>query len=248
MSDETPSGRRTVYEQEYVRNLFDTIAPRYDLLNHVLSSGVDVLWRKKAIRMLRQVQPAHILDVATGTADLAIEAARLQPESILGVDIAPTMLRIGREKIERKGLRGRITLREGSAENLPAEDQSMDAVTVAFGVRNFSNLQKGLTEMRRVLKPGGVALILEFSRPRHTPFKQLYQIYFQHILPVVGGWISRNKEAYRYLPSTVAQFPDGEAFCSIVRSAGFANVRMVPLTFGIATIYLAYTPHEEAEK
>ena len=248
LQEEAAPGKRTVYEEEYVRQLFDTIAPRYDLLNHILSSGIDILWRKKAIRLLRAYQPKRILDVATGTADLAMEAARLKPDSILGIDIAPQMLKIGREKIRRKNLGHRITLEVGSAETLPVPDKSFDAVTVAFGVRNFSNLKQGLSEMRRVLKSGGVAMILEFSLPRRAPIKQLYRFYFRQILPWIGGWISRSKEAYRYLPSTVAQFPDGEEFCTILRSVGFTGIKTFPLTLGIATIYLAHISNEEVEQ
>ena len=248
LHQDVPHGGRTVYEQQYVRQLFDRIAPRYDLLNHLLSSGIDILWRKRAIRLLRPYGPKRILDVATGTADLAIEAMLLHPDSIRGIDIAPQMLKIGREKILRKNLSHRITLEEGSAESLPFRDEAFDAVTVAFGVRNFSNLKQGLSEMRRVLKPAGVALILEFSNPRGAPLKQLYRFYFRHILPKIGGLISKSQEAYSYLPSTVAQFPDGEDFCVILRSVGFTTVEIFPLTAGIATIYLAHTSNEEQER
>lgn len=242
---ETLHGGRTVYEQQYVRQLFDRIAPRYDLLNHLLSSGIDILWRKRAIKLLRPYGPKRILDVATGTADLALEAMNLQPDSIRGIDIAPQMLKIGREKILRKNMSHRITLEEGSAESLPFRDGAFDAVTVAFGVRNFSNLQQGLSEMHRVLKPSGVAMILEFSNPRKAPLRQLYRFYFRYILPRIGGLISRSREAYSYLPSTVAEFPDGEDFCSILRSVGFTTVEIFSLSAGIATIYLAHTSNEE---
>lgn len=232
------SGRQT-YEQTYVRSLFDGIANRYDFLNHALSCGFDILWRKKAIRLLGTYKPRTILDIATGTGDLAVEAARLQPEHIFGVDISPAMLAIGRGKIAQRQLEPVISLHEGQAEHLQFPDHSMDAVMVAFGVRNFSNLEQGLAEMHRVLNSQGVAMILEFSQPRRTPFKQLYGFYFRRILPLLGGLISKSREAYEYLPKTVAQFPDGEDFLKILRTAGFHEVKQYPLTLGIATIYFA---------
>lgn len=235
---ESRQGRQT-YEQAYVRSLFDGIAYRYDFLNHVLSYGFDILWRRKAIRLLEKYKPRTILDIATGTADLAIEAARLQPEHIYGVDISSAMLAIGRRKVAQRRLDSVISLIEGQAEQLQFADRSMDAVMVAFGVRNFSNLEQGLAEMHRVLKSGGIAMILEFSQPRSAPWKQLYGFYFRRILPVLGGLVSKSREAYMYLPATVAQFPDGEDFLKIVRSLGFKEVKHYPLTFGIAAIYLA---------
>ncbi len=233
------SSERRTYEHEYVRSLFDGIAPRYDFLNHFLSYGIDILWRKKAIQLLGAYKPRTILDIATGTGDLAIEAARLQPEHIFGVDISPAMLAIGRSKIAQRHLEPVISFHEGQAEHLQFPDHSMDAVMVAFGVRNFSNLEQGLAEMHRVLKSQGVGMILEFSQPRKTPLKQLYGFYFRRILPLLGGLVSKSREAYEYLPSTVAQFPDGEGFLKILENAGFRDARQYPLTFGIATIYLA---------
>ncbi|MBI3586293.1 MAG: bifunctional demethylmenaquinone methyltransferase/2-methoxy-6-polyprenyl-1,4-benzoquinol methylase UbiE [Ignavibacteriales bacterium] len=234
-----PQPERQTYEQAYVRSLFDGIAYRYDFLNHFLSYGFDILWRKKAIRLLREFKPRTILDIATGTADLAIEAVRLQPEHIYGVDISSAMLAVGRRKIAQRRLGSVIALQEGQAEQLPFPDHSMDAVMVAFGVRNFSNLEQGLAEMHRVLKSQGVAMILEFSQPRRTPLKQLYGLYFRRILPVLGGVVSKRRAAYEYLPNTVAQFPDGEDFLKILKATGFQQVKHYPLTFGIATIYLA---------
>jgi demethylmenaquinone methyltransferase/2-methoxy-6-polyprenyl-1,4-benzoquinol methylase len=230
---------RTRYDQTYIRSLFDSIAPRYDLLNRLLSFGLDVVWRKRAIRLLEPLKPRAILDVATGTGDLALEAARLKPERIVGVDIAANMLEIGREKIRRRGLDGVIELSVGDAERLHFEDHNFDAVTVAFGVRNFSDLDAGLREMHRVLRPGGMAVILEFSRPRRFPMKQLYAFYSRRVLPFLGGLLSNNREAYQYLPRTVDEFPDGEAFLTILRSIGFSLAREHRMTCGITTIYLA---------
>lgn len=231
---------RTVYEQRHVRALFDGIAYRYDFLNHFLSSGFDFYWRKKVISLLKASRPKLILDVATGTADMAIEAARLPVEHIFGVDISGEMLKIGREKVRKKRLQNLVTLKEGAAENLPFEESGVDAVTVAFGVRNFEDLGRGLSEIFRVLRPEGVAFVLEFSQPRRAPVKQLYRIYLHRILPFLGGLISKNPEAYRYLPSTVKEFPDGQEFLSVLERAGFENCRCIPLTAGIVTIYEAH--------
>jgi demethylmenaquinone methyltransferase / 2-methoxy-6-polyprenyl-1,4-benzoquinol methylase len=230
---------RRVYEQTYVRTLFDSIAKRYDLLNHVLSSGIDVLWRKKAIRFLMPFQPKYILDVATGTADFALEAARLHPEKIIGIDISPHMLNIGRQKIQSRNLGHLITLESGEAEHLRFEPESFDAVIAAFGVRNFMNLELGLKEFYRVLRSGGHAVILEFSQPTAAPVRYMYQFYSRTILPWLGGLISRNRSAYEYLPQTVREFPDGEDFCALLRSAGFASAVFAPQTFGIVSIYIA---------
>lgn len=231
---------RTVYEQQYVRTLFDAIAHRYDFLNHFLSSGFDILWRKKVVKLMQPYRPGVILDLATGTADLAIEEARLPVERIFGVDISRTMLSIGAEKVRKRDLQQIITLEEGEAESLRFDDCSIDAVSVAFGVRNFRDLTLGLSEMLRVLRPGGVAFILEFSQPRLFPFKQLYYWYLQRILPLLGGFISRNREAYQYLHNTVREFPDGEKFLSILQGVGFKNCRNTPFTLGIVTIYEAH--------
>jgi demethylmenaquinone methyltransferase / 2-methoxy-6-polyprenyl-1,4-benzoquinol methylase len=230
---------RQAYEQTYVRTLFDSIAHRYDFLNHALSSGIDILWRRRAIDMLRPMQPKTILDVATGTADFAIEAARLRPERITGIDISSKMLELGRNKIRSRGMENLITLETGEAEHLQFDSGSWDAVISAFGVRNFTNLDFGLKEFCRVLRSGGTAMILEFSKPKAFPIKQVYRWYSNYFLPVLGGIISNNRSAYEYLPSTVAEFPDGEEFCTLLRSAGFGSVLCSPQTFGIATIYLA---------
>ncbi len=225
-------------KKEQVGRMFDNIAPRYDLLNRVLSVGIDRLWRKRVVRILADNgPPRQILDVATGTADLAIESLRLHPERVIGVDIAEEMLAVGREKISAIGAAEVITLQTGDAESLPFPDNTFDAVTVAFGVRNFENLGLGLSEMSRVLRPGGTVVILEFSQPRVFPIKQLYSVYSRYILPRVGRAVSRDEGAYTYLPESVAAFPDGAQMVGIVERAGFADVRVDRLTFGIVSIY-----------
>lgn len=224
-------------KKEQVRSMFNNIAGNYDFLNHFLSAGIDRRWRKRVIKILRKKQPGRILDVATGTADLAIAESDLNPEKIVGVDIADQMLDIGREKLEKRKLTRLITLENGDSENLRFDDGSFDAVTVAFGVRNFENLDQGLKEMHRVLDHGGTAVVLEFSRPRKFPVKQFYSFYFRYILPLLGRIISRHDSAYTYLPESVGTFPDGEAFISRLQKAGFTNCTHRPLTFGIATVY-----------
>ncbi len=228
-------------KKEQVATMFDNISPRYDLLNHLLSLGIDVLWRKKAVRLLRNRKPAPklMLDVATGTGDFALEALSLKPEKIIGVDISGGMLEVGREKIKKQGLTQRIEMLKADSENLPFEDNMFDAVIVAFGVRNFEDLKKGLKEMNRVLKPGGVVTILEFSQPRAFPFKQVYNFYFKQILPRVGRLISKDQSAYTYLPESVQAFPDGRNFLRILEETGYKNTEWKPLTFGISAIYLA---------
>ncbi len=226
-------------KKEQVRSMFNDIAFRYDFLNHFLSAGIDIRWRKKVRRMLAPQSPKKILDVATGTADLAIELSKLKPEAITGVDIADGMLEIGRKKISKKGLDNMISLQTGDAENLAFEDNTFDAVVVAFGVRNYENLQKGLKEMCRVMKPGGTVAILEFSRPNAFPFKQIYNSYFRYILPGFGRMISKHEEAYTYLPDSVSQFKEGEAFLREMEQAGYRDVGQKRLTMGIATLYSA---------
>ena len=218
--------------------MFDNISPRYDFLNHFLSLGIDILWRKNAVKLLRSINPKYILDVATGTGDFAIEALSLGPEKIMGVDISEGMLEIGREKLRKRGLEEKIELKYGDSENLPFEDNKFDAIIVAFGVRNFENLRSGLAEMKRVLKKEGKVVILEFSRPRHFPFKQLYNFYFKSILPKIGKLISKDNSAYTYLPESVQAFPDGKRFVDILKDVGFTNTICKPQTFGISTIYV----------
>ena len=226
-------------EKLYVRSLFDSIAGRYDMLNHLLSGGIDMYWRRRAIEALRPGPVGSILDVATGTADFAIAAAALAPREVVGVDIAEEMLAVGRRKVAARGLSPVVSLRTGEAENLPFAGESFDAAIVAFGVRNFENLEAGLSEMRRVLRRGGKLVVLEFSRPRRFPFRQIYLAYFLRVIPVLGRLISGNGEAYAYLPSSVMAFPEGEEFLAILTGAGFRRVRAERLTFGIASIYTA---------
>lgn len=233
-----PLPERQATRQEYVRSLFDGIASHYDFLNHVLSSGFDILWRKRAISLLRDYHPQLILDVATGTADFAVEAARALGAKVVGIDISVPMLALGRTKVTQKGLNQLISLKQGQAESLEAADNTFDAITVAFGVRNFSDIDQGLGEMFRVLKPNGTVLILEFSKPKTFPFRQIYGFYFRHIVPLVGGLISKNRASYDYLPRSVREFPDDMEFLQLLQSVGFSDTRQIRLTFGISTIYL----------
>lgn len=220
--------------------MFDNIAPWYDFLNHFLSLGIDISWRKKAIGMLRATKPKTILDVATGTADLALEAQKqLAPDKIFGLDIAAEMLEIGRHKIRKKELAGRIELLLGDSENIPFPDNTFDAVTVAFGVRNFENLEAGLTEMLRVLKPKGKVVVLEFSKPTVFPFKQLYNFYFRNMLPLIGRITSKDPKAYSYLYESVMAFPDGKDFVKVLEKIGYHSPTYKILTLGISTIYVA---------
>ena len=220
--------------------MFNNISGTYDFLNHFMSLGIDIIWRKKAIRALRAIKPQHLLDVATGTGDFALEAISiLQPRKVIGVDISEGMLAVAREKIAKKGLSDRFEVAIGDSENLPFPDSTFDAVTVAFGVRNFENLEKGLSDIHRVLKPGGMAVVLEFSKPKGFPIKQLYHFYFNHITPVIGKIFSKDYRAYSYLPESVAQFPDGKQFTDILQRVGFHKATARPQTFGICTIYIA---------
>jgi demethylmenaquinone methyltransferase / 2-methoxy-6-polyprenyl-1,4-benzoquinol methylase len=223
-----------------VERMFDNIAPNYDRLNRVLSLGIDVWWRKRAISYLKAAQPREILDVATGTADVALLMAKvLKPSKITGIDIANQMLDIGRSKIRARGLDGMIGLETGDSENLRFADGAFDAVTVAFGVRNFENLEKGLAEMGRVLRPGGRLVVLEFSKPQLFPFKQLYNGYFKYVLPLIGRLTSRDVRAYSYLFESVQAFPEGEDMLRILSKTGYKNPLCERLTLGICSIYTA---------
>lgn len=222
-------------KKQQVMQMFDNIAHRYDFLNRFLSLGIDQGWRKKAIRILAQHQPKKILDVATGTADFAIATLKLNPEEVIGVDISEGMLEIGRKKIAEKGIEN-IRLETGDSEDLQFEDNTFDAVLVAFGVRNFENLEKGLSEINRVLKPGGLAMILEFSKPKGL-FKILYNFYFNAILPLWGKIFSGDNAAYTYLPESVKAFPEGEEFKAILHKLKYQKVEDKRLTFGICSIY-----------
>ncbi len=219
--------------------MFNSISGHYDFLNHFLSLGIDIRWRKKAIGYLKPFKPKTILDVATGTGDFAIEAMALGPEKIIGVDISEGMLEVGKKKIKSLGLEGKISLQHGDSENLPFPDNSFDAVIVAFGVRNFENLDLGLKEMFRVIKTGGHLVVLEFSKPKNFPLKQLYNFYFTFVLPKVGRVISGDNAAYTYLPESVKAFPDGIDFLNHLAQAGFSSADCRPLTFGISSLYSA---------
>ncbi|MFH6984196.1 bifunctional demethylmenaquinone methyltransferase/2-methoxy-6-polyprenyl-1,4-benzoquinol methylase UbiE [Marinoscillum sp. 108] len=225
-------------KKEQVATMFDNISGNYDFLNHFLSLGIDIAWRKKAIRQLKDLQPKQILDIATGTGDFAIEALALKPDKVTGVDISEGMLAVGRQKMKKKGLDQKIELLSGDSEALQFEDNKFDAVIVSFGVRNFEHLEKGLADMYRVLKPGGRTVILEFSKPKSFPFKQLYHFYFKWILPKIGNTISKDQAAYTYLPESVRAFPDGQNFLEILEKVGFKNTQCKPLTLGISSIYI----------
>ena len=225
-------------EKSNIAQMFDKIAWRYDFLNHFFSLNIDKIWRRKAVNELRRRTLSHVLDVATGTADLALLLhKRLRPGLITGVDISEGMLAIGREKVEKKGLAQTISLQYGDSEDLPFDDHTFDAVTVAFGVRNFENLDKGLAEMFRVLKNDGKVIILEFSIPRNCIIRGIYYFYFSRILPFVGRLVSKDAYAYNYLPDSVQSFPYGDGFREKMENCGFIEVAVRPLTFGIACLY-----------
>lgn len=225
-------------KRQQVATMFDKIAFRYDFLNRFLSAGIDVWWRKKAIQQLQNLQPNYILDVATGTADVAILSQKmLHPKKITGIDISEGMLEIGNKKIKRLGFQNEIELLKGDSENLPFADNSFDAITVAFGVRNFQNLEKGLTEMLRVLKPGGKLVVLEFSMPKQFVFKVLYNIYMKTVAPAFGKLFAKNKDAYQYLNDSVQRFPEGQQFQNILSIVGYSAIYSKILTAGICTIY-----------
>lgn len=226
-------------KKEQVAEMFNNIAPKYDFLNQLLSLGIHKGWRRKAVNLLLDQEHKTILDIATGTADFAIEAIKLDPEKITGVDISEGMLKLGIEKVNKLGLQNKIELRLADSEDLPFADQSFDAVTVGFGVRNFENLEKGISDIFRVLKPGGSLVILEFSKPRKFPIKQLYKFYFRFITPAIGKLFSKDNSAYSYLPESVNAFPDGKDFIDILNRAGFKATKAIPVTLGIATIYFA---------
>lgn len=242
---EKPSDQKeiTPYEdteskKSQVSRMFNRIAPYYDFLNRFLSVGIDQYWRRVAIGQLKEDDPKTVLDVATGTADLAIETVRrLSPQKVIGVDISTQMLDIGRQKIKRKGLENMIQLLEGDSENLPFADNTFDAITVAFGVRNFEHVGKGLEDMLRVLKPGGKVVVLEFSKPKIFPFKQLFQLYFKYLLPLIGRLTSKDSRAYSYLYESVQAFPEGEDFLKIMNKTGYKSNQCKSLTLGVCSVY-----------
>jgi demethylmenaquinone methyltransferase/2-methoxy-6-polyprenyl-1,4-benzoquinol methylase len=235
----TPYKNSTLGKKEQVAQMFDTISGNYDNLNRVISFGIDVKWRKKVLKIVSDSKPKIILDIATGTGDLAILMAQSNAEKIVGLDISAGMLEVGRKKVEEKKLSDRIELVLADSENIPFEDNYFDAITVSFGVRNFENLEKGFAEILRVLKPNGVFVILETSVPVKTPYKQGYRFYTKNILPIIGKLFSKDNSAYGYLSESAAAFPYGEALNNILRKIGFIDVVAIPQTFGVATIYSA---------
>ncbi|MCI9845116.1 bifunctional demethylmenaquinone methyltransferase/2-methoxy-6-polyprenyl-1,4-benzoquinol methylase UbiE [Flavobacterium pectinovorum] len=235
----TPYKNSTLGKKEQVAQMFDTISGNYDNLNRVISFGIDVKWRKKVLKIVSDSKPKIILDIATGTGDLAILMAQSNAEKIIGLDISAGMLEVGRKKVEEKKLSDIIELIIGDSENMPFEDNYFDAITVGFGVRNFENLEKGFAEILRVLKPNGVFVILETSVPVKTPYKQGYRFYSKNILPIIGKLFSKDNSAYGYLSESAAAFPYGEALNNILRKIGFIDVVAMPQTFGVATIYSA---------
>ena len=240
MAEVKPYENSELSKKAQVEQMFDNISGNYDFLNHVLSMNIDKGWRRKTVKAIAQTSPNSILDVATGTGDLAIALAKgTQAETITGIDISQGMLNVGIEKIEKLGLTEKIKMQKADSENLPFADNHFDAITVAFGVRNFENLEKGLAEMMRVLKPGGMVGILEFSQPQKFPFKQGYNFYFKNILPGLGRMISKDSSAYTYLPESVGAFPHGKDFVDILQKVGYKSAKSRTLTFGVASFYTA---------
>jgi demethylmenaquinone methyltransferase / 2-methoxy-6-polyprenyl-1,4-benzoquinol methylase len=235
-----PYSDSSASKKAQVEQMFDNISGKYDFLNHFLSLGIDILWRKKAVKILKSYSPKTILDVATGTADFAIEALATNPEKIIGIDLSEGMLSKGRVKLKEKKLDHIISLQKGDSENLPFQANSFDAVIVSFGVRNFENLEKGLQNIYNVLKPNAPLIVLEFSKPKKFPIKHLYNIYFKFALPLIGKLVSKDNSAYTYLPESVQQFPDGEDFIHILNKLGYQSCKNIPLTFGISSIYVGH--------
>lgn len=237
MSTVNPYSESDLSKKEQVEQMFDNISGKYDLLNRILSMGIDIRWRKKVVKSVKKANPKTVLDIATGTGDLAIQIAKSTQAQITGFDLSAGMLEVGRKKVTKEKLDGRIEMIQGDAENMPFENNSFDVITVAFGVRNFENLKKGLDEIYRVLKPGGKFIILEFSQPESFPMKQLYAFYSKNILPKIGKQISKDESAYTYLPDSVKAFPYGEEMKKILKNSNFSKSSDKKLTFGIASIY-----------
>lgn len=232
-----PFGSDDKSKKEEVAEMFNHISKKYDFLNHFLSLGIDRIWRRKAVNMLKEINPKRILDLATGTGDFAIESLRLKPAEIIGMDISEGMLGVGREKMQKKGFNQVISMRLGDSENLPFEDNYFDALTVGFGVRNYEDLEKGLSEMLRVVRAGGKIIILEFSKPKKFPVKQYYAFHSKYVIPFFGKKISKSDKAYEYLPESIAAFPEGKDFTDILTKLGYKSVSAKPVSGGIATIY-----------
>ena len=237
-SEVKPYKNEASSKKEQVAKMFNNIAPKYDFLNHVLSLGIDILWRKKAVKILKTINPTNVLDIACGTGDFSIENLNSGAKRVVGLDISSGMVEVGIKKIKKTGLEDKVELIVGDSEDMPFEDASFNGITVGFGVRNFQNLEKGLSEMHRVLTKNGKVIILEFSKPKKFPIKQLYFFYFKYILPKIGRLISKDQTAYNYLPDSVNAFPDGERFTSILEKVGFTDTKIIPCSFGIASIYV----------
>lgn len=244
-NERRPAGKEARKEiderKRAVEGMFNGIAHRYDLLNHLLSGGIDIYWRRRALSLVRHPAPRHILDLATGTGDFALAARRLRPQRVVGADVALEMVRLGVPKVAA-GDGAPIRLMGGDAERLPYRDGVFDLVTVAFGVRNFGHIPTGLAEAFRVLRPGGELVVLDFAEPTAPGFRQLYRLYFRRVLPVLGGLISGNRQAYAYLPRSVGSFPQGAAFLALLAEAGFEANRHVPLSLGISAVYQGIRP------
>ena len=235
----TPYKDSVLSKKQQVTEMFDNVSSNYDFLNRILTFGIDIKWRKKVVKIVGEKNPQSILDIATGTGDFAIMLAKLKPKKIVGLDLSKGMLDVGIKKIKEKNLDGLIEMVLGDSENLPYKDNSFDAVTVGFGVRNFENLDKGLQEILRVLKPNGIFVVLETSQPEKFPVKQLFNFYSKYIIPTIGQLLSKDKRAYTYLPKSAAVFPYGKKFNNILEKNGFNNATDKPLTFGSASIYTA---------
>jgi demethylmenaquinone methyltransferase/2-methoxy-6-polyprenyl-1,4-benzoquinol methylase len=232
-------------KKEEVAQMFNNISANYDFLNHFLSLGIDHLWRKKAVKQLQKQQPKVILDLATGTGDFAIACLALNPEKIIGMDISSGMLEVGKQKMKKRAFDNIIDMQLGDSENMPFEDATFDAITVGFGVRNYENLEKGLGEMLRVLKPGGQAVILEFSKPKAFPVKQLFGFYSKILIPLFGKYISKDERAYTYLPESVAAFPEGTDMMNVLQKVGYHAHKQIRLSGGIASIYIGQKPLQQ---
>ncbi len=234
-----PYKESSLGKKEQVTKMFDNVSSNYDFLNRLLTFGIDVSWRKKVVKFVENHKAKSILDIATGTGDLAIMLTKINPEKVIGLDLSEGMLAVGKKKVNQQNLSGKVEMILGDSEQLPFEDQTFDAITVGFGVRNFENLEKGLKEIYRVLKPKGTFVVLETSQPTKFPIKQGFTFYSKYVIPIVGKLFSKDKNAYRYLPESAAAFPYGDAFNNILLKTGFNTSTVYPQTFGIATIYQA---------